>query len=220
MKSKKLKYPFNWENRAPLLKEGIFYVPEFYQNHNAQLFPDWEELFGNPFPVNIEYCSGNGEWIVNKAREDFSKNWVAVEHNFKRVRKIFSKRESCGLKNLFIISGDAFTFAREYIRKESVTAAYVNFPDPWPKKRHAKHRLIQKPFIKEVQKTLKKEGSLTLVTDSIPYSEQMKDVVDSNCVFEQAEYSDTNNYGSSYFNSLWTSLGRSIHFLHYQKIYD
>ncbi len=218
MNPKDLKYPFKWENRLPLLKGGIFYVPSFYKCHRAHLFPSWEVVFGNAFPVNIEYCSGNGEWIVNKAQENPNENWVAVEHNFSRVKKIFSKRENLGLKNLFIVSGDAFTFTCEYIKKGSVAAAFVNFPDPWPKKRHAKHRLIQKPFIKEIRRVFQKEGCLTLVTDSADYSAQMKEVVDLSEAFKWAKYSNTDNYGSSYFKRLWSSLGRSIYFLHCKSV--
>ena len=93
MKPKDLKYPYKWENRLPVLKEGIFYVPKFYKHHSSDLFPNWEVVFENDWPVNIEYCSGNGEWIIHKAQEQPLENWVAVEHNFERVRKIFSKKK-------------------------------------------------------------------------------------------------------------------------------
>ena len=216
MKPKDLKYPFKWESRLPLLKEGIFYVPKFYKDHSANLFPSWQVVFGNHFPVNIEYCSGNGEWIINKAQEHPGENWVAVEHNFERVRKIFSKRNNLALKNLFIISGDAFTFTQEYIKQGSIASAFVNFPDPWPKKRHAKHRLIQLPFIQEIKRVFHAKGTLTLVTDSDAYSEQMKEVIILSQMFKPSKYNE-GHYGSSYFSRLWTGLGRSIHFLHYQS---
>ena len=142
---------------------------------------------------------------------------MAVEHNFERVRKIFSKKNNLGLKNLFVVSGDAFTFTQEYIKKGSISSAFVNFPDPWPKKRHAKHRLIQLPFIKEIKRVFRKKGCLTLVTDSVAYCQQMKEVVGLSQMFKQSEYSE-DQYGTSYFCRLWTNLGRSIHFLHYKTL--
>ena len=89
----------------------------------------------------------------------------------------------------------------------------MNFPDPWPKERHAKHRLIQSSFQKELYRTVKKGGSVTLVTDSTPYLEQMER--------EMGEWApkkeDFTNYGGSYFKRLWLSMGLEIHYLCYER---
>ena len=88
MKPKDLKSPYKWEGRCPLLQDRVFYVPGYYHKHRAELFPSWQELFGNDHPVCIEYCSGNGEWIIHKAQSHPEINWVAVELNFDQVEKI------------------------------------------------------------------------------------------------------------------------------------
>jgi len=213
MKRDKISYPFSWEERRPLLQERIFYVPDFYQAHERALFPSFDSLFGNQNPVHIEYCSGNGEWVVDKAVSHPEINWIAVELKFDRLCKINSKAQNCGLENLFIISGEALTFSREYLPDGQLDAVYVNFPDPWPKDRHAKHRLIRRPFSKELWRTVKKEGSITLVTDDIPYLEQMR--------YEMQEWTpkppSSTAYGSSYFDRLWRSKGLTIHTLYYGR---
>ena len=211
MKPKDLPYPYKWEERRPLLKDKIFYVPEYYQEHNKELFPNLEVYFGNTHPVYLEYCSGNGEWILDRARENPDVNWIAVEMWFERVRKIFSKTVNYGVENLLIISGEGLTFSREYLPDKCLDKVYVNFPDPWPKDRHAKHRIIQRFFIEELRRTVKKGGTVTLVTDNIPYKKQME--------HEMQEWpkvdSSHENYGSSFFERLWRSHGLDIHHMCY-----
>ncbi|MCB1107900.1 MAG: tRNA (guanosine(46)-N7)-methyltransferase TrmB [Chlamydiia bacterium] len=211
MKPKDLPYPYRWEERRPLLKGKVFYVPEYYQEHKRELFPNFNEFFGNDNPVHLEYCSGNGEWIIKKAQEHPEVNWVAVEVWFERVRKIYSKMFNYGIDNLMIVSGEGLTFSREYLPNHSLNGVYVNFPDPWPKDRHAKHRIIQRPFVEELKRTLVPKGKVTLVTDNIPYKEQMEHEMDG---WERLP-SSHENYGSSFFERLWLSHGLEIHHLCY-----
>src|SRR5579863_3755958 len=140
MRPKHLKSPFPWEGRRPMIHDRILYVPEYYDHHGDYQFPGWlsAEVFGREAPIEVEYCSGNGAWIVEKALKDPSRNWVAVEMQFERVRKIWSKIHNLNLKNLLVVCGEALTFTRYYVPKGSFAAAYVNFPDPWPKAKHAK----------------------------------------------------------------------------------
>lgn len=211
MKPKELPYPYRWEERRPLLKGKVFYVPEYYQAHQKELFPHLQDYFGNEHPVHLEYCSGNGEWILKKAMEYPEINWIAVEMWFERVRKIYSKTINYGVENLLIISGEGLTFSREYLSDRCLDQVYVNFPDPWPKERHAKHRLIQRPFVEELRRTVKKGGTVTLVTDDPRYKQQMEEAM--------GEWSQVNtsheNYGSSFFERLWRSHGLPIHYLCY-----
>lgn len=216
MKPKDLKPPFSFEERRPLIQNEIFYVPTYYQAHDTFSFPSWEALFGNAHPISIEYCSGNGEWILEKAEKNPEVNWVAVEMKFDRVRKIHSKRTNRQIENLFIVCGEAQVFTREYVPESSVDAIYVNFPDPWPKDRHAKHRLIQAPFVSEMLRVMKPKGKMSLVSDAIDYVKQMQGEVGQVDHLTPVSPSGEKSYGSSYFERLWRSLGRDIHFLEYQ----
>lgn len=111
-------------------------------------------MFGNSRPIVIEYCSGNGQWICNQAKNNPHLNWVAVEKRFDRARKIWGGLHRENLTNLIVICAEAVVYTRYYMPRSSVSELYVNFPDPWPKLRHAKHRLIRSEFLKEVEKTL------------------------------------------------------------------
>lgn len=213
----RLEIPYLWEDRVPLLKDRLFYIPQHYEAHCRSVFPPWSSLFGNIHHVHIEYCSGNGEWILEKAATHPHLNWVAVDWNFRRIQKIYAKRKSRGLKNVFIVFGESFTFTREYVPSESVEALYINFPDPWPKRRHAKHRLIHSPFVQELSRILLPFGTLHLVTDHADYGQQMRFMLDALHQWKWTEPDDLADYGTSYFARLWQSKGRSIYSLRYQK---
>lgn len=221
MQPKHLKFPYPWRERRPEIRDGVLYVPDYYEKHHEFSMPNWEAIFGNTNPVIIEYCSGNGTWIAEKAK-DKTKNWVAVEWRFERVQKIWSKTKNQKLDNLFIVCGDARDFIRDYLKEASVDGVFVNFPDPWPKDKHAKNRLFQPPFIAELARTLKPSAPFIVATDDPPYSEQLKDVVlengSWNPAFADPYYvSEWEGYGDSFFDALWRGKGRSIRYFQFNR---
>ncbi|MBS4169142.1 tRNA (guanosine(46)-N7)-methyltransferase TrmB [Parachlamydia sp. AcF125] len=225
MKPEDLKSPFREGERKILIEDRVWYIPlKGLSDSDPFSFPGWEDpcLFGNSAPVHVEYCSGNGAWITEKAAQNPSINWVAVEKKFDRVRKIWAKIKNLKLSNLVVISGEGLFTTQRFFPQSSVEAIYVNFPDPWPKKRHAKNRLIQPVFVQQMARILKPSGSLTLVTDSTEYSAQMievvKECVDFNSSLPAPYYKeDGGNYGSSYFEQLWKDQGRAIRYHLFQK---
>ena len=220
MKPKDLKHPFRWEDRRPLIDGRVFYVPDYYQEHHLFTFPLFEEspIFGNARPVHLEYCSGNGTWIVEKALADPDTNWVAVERDFERVRKIVSKGCNLKLSNLFVICGEAFTFTKHYVRDHSIEQIYVNFPDPWPKDKHAKHRLFQPLFADETARVIKPGKRGIFVTDDPPYSEQICSVMRASNKWEPSYpdpyyLTEREGYGTSFFEELWREKGKTIRYI-------
>jgi tRNA (guanine-N7-)-methyltransferase len=108
---------------------------------------------------------------------------------------------------------------RHYAPLESVAEAFINFPDPWPKRRHAPNRLIQAPFAENLKMALKKGGSATLATDDLPYKEQMVQVFSAGWDPILAEQ-NMPGYGDSFFASLWKSKGKELFYLKYRKKND
>lgn len=224
MKPSDLKSPFTWSTRTVTFDDRILYVPPHCSSYDTFVFPAWSDplLFGNHHPIHIEYCSGNGSWIADKAASNPMINWVAVEMQFKRIRKIWSKIKNLHLNNLILICGEAHMATRLYLPSDSFEQAYINFPDPWPKNRHAKHRLIHSEFIKEVRRVLKPSGDFTLVTDDPDYSERMMKELKNhpnfeNCYPHQGYATERSGYGTSYFEQLWREQGKTIRFHQYRK---
>lgn len=217
MKPKDLKAPFLWKERKPVIQNGIFHLPEYYTALQEFCFPQWNEVFGNTNPVCIEFCAGNGTWIAEKARAEPEKNWVAVEMRFDRVQKIWSKIQNLSLSNLFIVCGEAYNFAHYFVPKASVQEIYINFPDPWPKRRHEKHRLMKTTFLDELALILKEKGSVTFVTDDYVYLESTLHLFQTHALFEPtypAPYyvTEYSNYGTSWFEDLWREKGKNIQY--------
>jgi tRNA (guanine-N7-)-methyltransferase len=224
MKPESLKPPFSREDQRITIHDRVWYVPETTRYPDDFTFPGWEhpDLFGNTNPIVIEYCSGNGAWIAGKAAENPLINWVAVELKFDRVRKIWSKIKNLGLTNLVVVWGEAHAVTERYFPKATIQDVYINFPDPWPKRRHAKNRLLSIEFANQLSNILKEGRALTFVTDDIPYSEEVIKVMGSHPDF-LSTYPDPffatekEGYGTSYFDDLWRSKGRLIRYHHFQK---
>jgi tRNA (guanine-N7-)-methyltransferase len=211
--AKDLIIPFAWSERRPILLDRFFYVPPSYP-WVVETIP----FFSQEQPIFIEYCSGNGQWIGERAKQNPHINWLAVEKRFDRARMIWLKSHREKLENLVTVCSEGAVFTRYYAPK--VKEIFINFPDPWPKLRHAKHRLIQAPFLQEVRNILQTDGRITCVTDDQKYAAQMvlefeKCPSDWKLIFQGNEWPD---YGRSFFNDLWLQKGRTIHYLAYEKI--
>ncbi len=222
MRPKNLKCPFTWKTRHPVIQDHILYVPEYYNLHHEYEFPGWSHpsVFEREAPVEVEYCSGNGAWIVEKAMAHPDRNFVAVEIQFERVRKIWSKIHNFNLKNLFIVCGEALTYTRYYVPTNSFSNVYVNFPDPWPKEKHAKNRLLKEPFFEEIARASTSNAIATIVTDHADYMHQITDGMLASPSWKPrfpAPYyvTDYKDYGTSYFDSLWRERGITIHYMQF-----
>ncbi len=219
-----LRIPFAWKDRHPVLLERFLYVPSFYGAHEEWSPIPWSDpqIFGNDRPIALEYCSGNGQWICQKAKQNPHLNWVALDIRFDRSRKTWARLHRENLSNLYILCGDAATLTRYYIPKSSLVEIFVNFPDPWPKLRHAKNRLIQAPFLKEAAEVVQPKGLATFVTDDETYAAQMLRELAACPIWSPRlppPHYELNPaaFGASFFSDLWIKKGRDIRFIPFQR---
>jgi tRNA (guanine-N7-)-methyltransferase len=221
-KASDLRIPFTWEERRPVLLDRAFYIPRLYDDHEKWGRLDWSEgeLFGNDLPVVIEFCCGNGQWIGSKAKANPDLNWVGVDKLFERARKLWAKIHRENLPNLFAICTEASLFIRHYVKPKSVDAVHINFPDPWPKRRHEKKRLVNREFLQTLSNILKPGALLHLATDDLTYLEwALKEL--SFCPNWRSIYPAPNyatnlaDFGRSFFGDLWQERGRTIYHIKY-----
>ena len=209
--AKDLKIPFTWEERYPVVVDRFFYIPGAYDYQKKSL-----PFFDDDKPIVIEYCSGNGQWIGERAKQAPGTNWIAVEKRFDRARKIWLLLHRENLSNLFVVCGEGLIFTRYYAPKAA--EVYVNFPDPWPKSRHSKHRIVRREFIQELEEITLPKAKVTCVTDDAGYALEMAKEF-AKCPSWQPLFHTTSlpDYGNSYFNDLWIQMGRTIHYLVHEK---
>ena len=130
---------------------------------------DWASLFGNDNPVEIEIGCGKGRFVITSAMRYPDVNYVGIERALEYFRIINNRIMNRGLSNIRILRDDAADLVRAFVADKSIAAYHIYFPDPWPKRRHNKRRLIKPPFISHVERSLFTGGTLDLATDHEEY---------------------------------------------------
>lgn len=129
--------------------------------------------FGRSAPVVLEIGSGMGETTAQLVAAEPEVNYVAVEVYEAGLGQLMLRSEKLGLENLRLLHGDAVILLTRHIEPASLSGVRIFFPDPWPKKRHHKRRLVQPEFISLVASRLAPGGMLHLATDWAHYADQM-----------------------------------------------
>ena len=134
-------------------------------------------LFGRRAPVVLEIGSGMGEATVAMAAADPGRDYLAVDVHTPGVANLLAVVAERGLPNVRVAHGDALSLLRYQIAADSLDAVHVFFPDPWPKARHHKRRLVQPAHVALLRSRLRRGGTLHCATDWQPYAEQMLEVL-------------------------------------------
>lgn len=138
----------------------------------------WKDLFGNEHPVEIEIGMGKGTFLTDRARASPGTNFLGIEYARWFWRYASDRLRRNGCTNARTVRAEAGFFMREFVPAASVSIVHIYFPDPWPKKRHHKRRLIQPPFIAQIERALIPDGRLQIVTDHAEYFEQIQQTVE------------------------------------------
>lgn len=136
-----------------------------------------EQAFGRQAPTILEIGFGMGETTEKIAQLRADENFLGVEVFNAGVGAMLKRIHNSGLKNVRIIQHDAVDVVTNMIEPNSLDGVHIYFPDPWPKKRHHKRRLIQGPFIKLLASRLKPGAYIHCATDWQNYAEQMLEVL-------------------------------------------
>jgi tRNA (guanine-N7-)-methyltransferase len=174
-------------------------------------------LFGNDSPIEIELGFGKGRFLLDAAQRRPERNFVGVEVAAKYLRLTHDRARRRGLLNLRFVHGDAREFIEFFVPGESVRALHVYFPDPWPKARHHKRRLLEAEFFEEALRVLEPEGRLWIATDHDDYYEAIVEALEPSSdrfgLVEPAWDGVTTNYEDKFVR-----LGSSIHRRVLQKL--
>ncbi len=133
---------------------------------------NWGEVFGNGNPVELEIGMGKGTFLTEQARARPDTNFFGIEWArwFWRYASDRLRRHNC--LNARTVRAEASFFLTEFVPAGSLSVLHIYFPDPWPKARHHKRRLIQPKFMPVVERVLKAGGRLQVVSDHQGYFEE------------------------------------------------
>jgi len=145
---------------------------------------DFRALFGRAAPVHVEIGFGNGDVLAAMAARHPEYDYLGIEVHRPGIGALLRRLEAAGLGNARVMRADAKEVLARNIPDAALSAVNIFFPDPWPKKRHHKRRLIQPEFAELVRRKLQPGGMLHLATDWRDYAEQMLDVLSQTPGFE------------------------------------
>jgi tRNA (guanine-N7-)-methyltransferase len=148
---------------------------------------DTKSIFPTAQPLEVELGCGDGSFLLNYARQHPECNFIGVERLSGRIRKIDRKGRRAGLKNLRGVRIESSYFLEYLLPQHSAAALHIYFPDPWPKRKHWRHRFINERFPEIAKRALTPCGTVYLRTDDEAYFGQMQSVFDSNPAFRAVE---------------------------------
>ena len=139
---------------------------------------DMRQLFPLPQPLTVEIGFGSGESLLAMAREQPQVNFLGIDVYQPGIGRLLQGIVEHDLENVRLICHDAVEVFADNLAEESVVRVLMLFPDPWPRKRHHKRRLVQPDFMRLVQSRLRPGGEVHLATDWPPYLEHMMEVME------------------------------------------
>ena len=145
---------------------------------------DFEQLFGRRAPTGLEIGFGMGETTVQIAGARPETNFLGIEVHSPGVGSALRQVQTRQLSNVRVIQHDAVEVVRDMIAPQSLHGIHVFFPDPWPKKRHHKRRLLQPEFVTELARRLEPAGYLHVATDWQAYAEHILEVLSAETLLE------------------------------------
>jgi tRNA (guanine-N7-)-methyltransferase len=195
----------------------------FFLQPDEQAAPlDWREIFGNSNPLALEIGCGIGDFIVRTAADRPDVNFIAIDYYNKGCDKTCRRLEKHGLTNVRVLRVEAREFIAAQIPPDSLTAVYINCPDPWPKKRHRKRRLVNTGFMDFIGIYLQKNGDFYFATDFEDYGLDVADMLAArsdytNALTPDLYRFDIAGYHRSKYMLKFMAEGEKIRFIHYRK---
>lgn len=138
-------------------------------------------------PLEVELGSGDGSFLVEYAKQHPDHNYIGVERLLGRIRKLDRKARRAGLANLRGVRIESSYFVEYLLPPNSALALHIYFPDPWPKRKHRRHRLVNERFPALARQALAPGGKVYLRTDDQDYFEQMVGVFAASQAFRLSE---------------------------------
>ena len=177
------------------------------------------DVFGNDNTVELELGIGKGRFLIQQAESRADVNFVGVEWAGRYFRMVAERAAKRGLSNFRVLRDDAAHFIRDTVGDDCIHGVHVYFPDPWPKARHLKRRLVQPWFTREVARVLVDGGIVKLATDHPDYAIQMEDVFNADPDFEQSfrAIGDNAPEGVTNWEVKFRAEGRTIHKFEYVR---
>jgi tRNA (guanine-N7-)-methyltransferase len=178
---------------------------------------DWAAIYGDDRPIEIEIGSGKGTFLVAAARDRPDTNFLSIEWARSYAEHVRDRVRRHGLRNVRVVRADAARFLDDRVPPASVSALHLYFPDPWPKKRHHKRRLVTPTFVATVAEVLAPGGELRFATDHAEYFAEARLHFEADPRLEPVPVVEDAAFLTNYERK-YRAEGRPIHRARYRRI--
>lgn len=150
----------------------------------------WERVFGNDRPVEIEIGSGKGGFLLRRAAECPELNLLGIEWANEFYRHAADRMRRRGVPNVRLLRTDASQFMKTICPPASIVGLHLYHPDPWPKRRHHRRRIVHEEFVDAVERAIRPGGFWRIQTDHAEYFEIIRATLSDHAAFTDAPWAD------------------------------
>lgn len=205
--------PVSEPTSAPRLPEPHEFMPDDYFRQVEK-----SEIFEGERPLEVDLGCGDGSFLLEMARQHPERSFLGVERLLGRVRKVCRKAERGALENLKVLRLESRYTVEWLLGPASVSRLHLLCPDPWPKARHHRRRLVQRDFLEAVEKVLEPGGEFLFKTDHEEYFEWAEEEVAAFGRLERLDWpEDAFFYPKTDFQVLWESEGKRLQSIRLRK---
>ena len=186
---------------------------------------DWQSQFGNNHPLKLEIGFGMGDFLIAMALRESQSNFVGIDFSQNGIQKLLAQIQARKLKNIRVVYGDVREKIPLLFQDGELDTVYINFPDPWPRKRHFKRRLIKPAVVKLVAIKLAPAGNIYLATDSEPYALEMLEYLNAEPLLQNMNresdcFAERDHLPKTKYEKSFIYAGDKIHYLEYSRLVD
>lgn len=197
--------------------------PTFLRWEDNDPSPEWSEIFGNDNPIALEIGCGVGDFVVQMAVLHPELNFIALDFYNKGCIKTCKRVDKSGLTNVRVLRAEARSFIEACIPADALRMVVINCPDPWPKLRHRKRRLVNSGFVAWLSRFMASNADLYFATDFVDYGLDVAEFMAIKSGFINQLAPDTyrhtlERYPVSKYMRRFLDLGQDIYYVHYRKI--
>jgi tRNA (guanine-N7-)-methyltransferase len=185
--------------------------------------PKWNEIFGNDNPLALEIGCGVGDFIVQMAALHPELNYIALDFYNKGCIKTCKRIDKSGLHNVRVLRAEARSFIEACMPADTLQTVVINCPDPWPKLRHRKRRLVNSGFVSYLSRFMRSEANLYFATDFVDYGLDVAAFMAEqpgfiNQLAPQTYRHHLEGYPVSKYMRRFMDMGQPIYYVHYRKV--
>ena len=190
---------------------------------DIEKWPDWQTLFDNDHPLKLEIGFGMGNFLIEMAAQEPHSNFIGMDFYHKGIRKLMTRIKKLQLENIRVAYGDVRVKVPLLFKDGELETVYINFPDPWPKKRHTKRRLIKPDFVKLIGQKLAPEGRIYLATDFEVYAMEMLEHFNAEPLFQNQDpesgfLESREDLPKTKYEKNFINAGHKIYYLEFSRL--